>query len=243
MKLRTVGVVLRHAAFGNTSQVVHMLTEDLGLVGALAKGVWRRNNPLFDGGFDLGACHEFVLIPRAHGALGLITEAQEIYWPRGLRRSRARMADAFLVLAFAGRFAVSGPGQDGLFAATRHALLALDGGSEDALLAFLRAGLETVGSAPRLDACAQCGAPRAPAAYCRLDPQAGGVVCARHDQGGTRRVSRSVLDVCLGGGSVADRGVREEAVRVYIDWANRVLGFRSAVLQYPFYMRRTRRPG
>ncbi len=232
---RTVGVALRCVNFGNTSQVVHLLTPGCGLLGLLAKGVWRPRNPMFNGGFDAGRTYELVYIPRPRGGLGLVTEAQEIECPRRLARDRARIADAFVVLAFAACFAAPEQGDAEFYELVRDALRALDAGSEEALLGFLRAGLARAGFLPRLDACVKCGAPLRDAARCGFSHEAGGIVCGRHPARADRLIPGAVLGALRGEGA-PDGPARRGAVRFFIDWANHVLAFRRRVLEYPFYL-------
>lgn len=232
---RTVGVALRCVNFGNTSQVVHLLTPGRGLLGLLAKGVWRPRNPMFGGGFDAGRTYELVYIPRPRGGLGLVTEAQEIECPRRIARDRARIADAFVVLAFAACFAAPEQGDAEFFELVVNALRALDEGSEDALLLFLRAGLDGAGFLPRLDACVKCGVPLREAARCGFSHEAGGIVCGRHPAEADRLLPGAILRAARGEG-LSDAAARGGAVRFLIDWANHVLAFRRRVLEYPFYL-------
>jgi DNA repair protein RecO len=232
---RAVGVALKCANFGNSSQVVHLLTPGQGLVGLLAKGVWRPRNPMFGGGFDVGRTYEFVYIPRSRGGLGLVTEAQEVECPRRIARDRARTADAFLVLAFAAYFAVPEGGDAGLYGIVKEALHALDAGSETALLAFLRAGLDNVGFLPCLDSCVKCGAPPWEAGRYGFSNEGGGLVCPQHPAEADRMVARAVVEAARGA-PAPEPSVRGRAVRFFIDWANHVLAFRRRVLEYPFYL-------
>ncbi len=234
---RAEGVALKCVNFGNTSQVVHLLTPGQGLVGLLAKGVWRPRNPLFGGGFDVGRTYEFVYIPRSRGGLGLVTEAQEVECPRRIARDRARTADAFVVLAFAAYFAVPEGGDAGLYGILKDALRALDAGSEGALLEFLRAGLDNAGFLPCLDSCVKCGAPPWEAGRYGFSGEAGGIVCPRHPAEADRTVSRAVIEAARGD-RPAEPAAHARAVRFFIDWANHVLAFRRRVLEYPFYLAR-----
>ncbi|HNR98088.1 MAG TPA: DNA repair protein RecO C-terminal domain-containing protein [Planctomycetota bacterium] len=233
---KTVGVALRCLNFGNSSQVVHFLTPGRGFLGLLAKGVWRPRNPMFEGGFDAGRTYELVYIPRPRSGLGLVTEAQEIECPRRLARDRARIADAFVVLAFAACFAAPEQADAELFELVRNALRALDAGSEEALLLFLRAGLGGAGVLPRLDACAKCGALLREAARCGFSHEAGGILCGRHPAQADRLLSGAVLRAARGE-DFSDGAARGAAVRFLMDWANHVLAFRCRVLEYPFYLK------
>ena len=257
MRVRSVGIVIGRSAFGNTSQVVSLLTPDQGVLGLLAKGVNRPRNPLFHGPFDLAGTYEFVFIPRRRGTLGIVTEAEEIAGTLGLRRSRERLADAFVVLDFVRRFAVPETGDERSFTLVsqtlrvlgepqggdQHGVIDQDGESgQGGLLLFLRGALVLEGVAPSLTACVICGKPRGKARRYGFSYREGGLVCSAHGSA-DGSLARESLDALIGaeGAAPADRARRDDAVRFLVDWANYVLASRRRMLEYPFYLRKRRR--
>jgi DNA repair protein RecO (recombination protein O) len=241
--VRTSGLVLGRTNFGNSSQVVTFLTPAHGVVGAVAKGAWRPRNPLFTGPFELGACYELVFIPRRGGSLAICTEAQETEGFRALRRSRERLADAFLVLAFARQFCVPEAGDVRFYELTTGVLRDLAAGARDRLLEFLRKGLGLLGLFPNLGRCASCDAAVRPLARHGFSFREGGVLCARHAAAAEASISRACVELCLSGSGarVLARHETAPAVCFLVDWANFVLGSGGRMLEYPFYLRRSRR--
>lgn len=235
MMQRAHGLVIRHRAFGNTSQVVQCLTGKHGVVHLLAKGVWRPRNPKFEGGFNLGSLYEFLFIPRRTG-LHIATEAMEENGFRALRRDRRRMADAFFILAFLRYYCVQNAGDEPLFRLVLGAMQDLDRGNAGALLAFLREALVHTGFFPMLEQCAVCGRPRGPAAMYQGDFQAGGLICSNHRANQFFRLTSGALECCLFDAETATREAERDALRFFMDWANYVLGFKNTMLKYPFYL-------
>jgi DNA repair protein RecO (recombination protein O) len=240
---RTHGVVVGRINFGNTSQIVTLLTPDHGVVGLLAKGVWRRSNPQFTGPFELARLYEFVFFPRPRAQLGVVADAEEVDAFCGLRACRERLADAFLVLAFVRQFGTAGAGDPQLFRLVTETLRALSSpssspGGGGVLLSFLKAALHGAGVFPALDRCVVCGRPRGRAGAYDVSFSDGGLRCHRHRGGPVRTLTRAEVEGCLSEGPVAASAPPYgSCVRFLLDWTNGVLASRSRMLEYPFYLR------
>ncbi len=238
MILRSRGFVIGRTNFGNTSQVVTLLTPYHGVLGLLAKGVWRPRNPAFTGPFDLACLYDVVFLPRRRAALGLLTEAQEVEGFRRLRRDRERIADVFLIIAFVRHFAAPGLGDEGFYRVVTETVRRCADGAQDGLFYFLKEGLRILGVFPSLDRCAGCGAPVREGRRFRFSFREGGILCQRHRGDSYRSLSGELLAACRTRERVpAEDRHYAAGVRFLLDWANFVLASRSRMLEYPFYLR------
>ena len=72
---KSLAIVLRVVDFGETSAIVTLFTEELGKIGALAKGARRPKGP-FESALDLLAVCRIVFLHKSSDALDLLTEAK-----------------------------------------------------------------------------------------------------------------------------------------------------------------------
>ena len=174
--VRTSGVVLRCTAYSDTSQVAAISTPDLGQVHVLAKGAYR---PRKDGRTPLDVLThvDLVLAMRATGQLHLLSD-----WTlrEGFAAVRSNL-EAFWYGCYAGEatlFLTTENSEDGPACEHLIALLRALETSADvrkALWAFLTRLLRTVGSAPLIDVCGECG--KALSGHVRFSPHKGGAIC------------------------------------------------------------------
>lgn len=170
--------MIQRFAFGETSQVVHLLTEERGRVVVLAKGAWRDKNS-FEGPLDLLVRGRVVLSLVEGKELGLLLRRRiETNYPQ-LRRDGRRFLAASRLLARVVRFELVGHGGGESFRLVDRALLAAEtiepGRLELLLLSFDLRLARQHGIEPVLRQCARCGSPRKLARFVAAE---GGVVCA-----------------------------------------------------------------
>jgi DNA repair protein RecO (recombination protein O) len=176
-RVETDAIVIQRFAYGESSQIAHLLTPDLGRVAVMARGAWRAKNG-YEGPLDLLVRGRVKLQLVAGRELGLLLERRvETAYP-ALRRERFRHAGALHVLRRVLHFEPVGGGA-GAFALLDRALRALETVEERRLplllLAFdLRLAAEH-GLKPDVAQCVRCGSPRRLARFVAAE---GGVVCA-----------------------------------------------------------------
>ena len=195
---QTTGVVLRTTDFSESSQVLAIITPDLGQVHALAKGSRR---PRKDGRLppDILSSYDLVFSLRRSGQLHLLYEwSLKEHFP-GLRRDLRALWSAFYAAELLLRATTENPDDGPLHAALKDLLLAFDRQdySEIPLCRFLARALRALGNLPIVDRCAQCGG--ALHGSVRFSASAGGVLCgdchgadqaASHISGGALAVMR-----------------------------------------------------
>jgi len=71
---KTLAIVIRTIAFGETSSVVTIYCREFGKLRALAKGAWRPKSS-FDGGLDLLSISQVLVLRKMSDGLDLLTEA------------------------------------------------------------------------------------------------------------------------------------------------------------------------
>lgn len=178
---RTQALVLRAFEFGETSQVLHLLTREEGLVHGIAKGA-RRLKGEFHGGVDALHLGEAVVYPRRAGAdlrtLGAFHTTT--YFPK-LRESLARFHGAChvlaLVLAFSREESADPDAFDLAVSALRILEAADDAQAQAVALAFEAMTLRHAGFFPELTRCVACGRPARNVTTARLSSLRGGLLC------------------------------------------------------------------
>jgi DNA repair protein RecO (recombination protein O) len=86
----TTALCLRKLDFSETSQILTLLTADLGTVGAIAKGA-RRNKSSFGAPLDVMCAYQVVLYDRSkRGTLSILAQAELVDFFPGARRSYDR---------------------------------------------------------------------------------------------------------------------------------------------------------
>jgi len=208
-QVRTPALVLRKFEYGETSQVLHLLTRGRGRVHALAKGSMKARSA-FGGPLDVLDEGDARFYPRRDGLAVLGGFERGPGFP-GLRKELARLEAAFAVLevlAEASREDHEDPGLFDLGVATLRSLAACaPDRAPAALLRFDLRALAALGVGPVLEACVVCGTPLAKAGSPALSPARGGTLCAAHRGADLLAVgaSRGVLAALalLGGGDDA----------------------------------------
>jgi len=179
-RAKLTAIVLRTVDYGESDRVVTLLSRERGKVSAFARGA-RASRKRFG-----GALEPFTLLTaevRIRGAsdlLGLDT-TQVVRGHGGIRGDLARIACAAYAAELARELVRDHEPHDELFELLAGYLDLLDRlpARPAALRAFELGALGATGLAPRLDACARCGAPLEGARPLRFDPGQGGVLCER----------------------------------------------------------------
>jgi DNA repair protein RecO (recombination protein O) len=181
----TPAVVLRVTPYGETSKIVRLLTRELGLQSAIAKGA-RRGKAGTGPRLDLFAEGVATLHTRGTRELNPISAFELISSHSGLAREVRLYAAASALVELALRCASEGPHSD-IYDALTAGLGALEAAQpQDADATALAAcwGLVVaLGFAPAVDRCVACGAPVAGAAT--FSAGLGGVLCGAHARTGT----------------------------------------------------------
>jgi DNA repair protein RecO (recombination protein O) len=162
--------------FAETSQVVHLATEEHGLVAALAKGA-RRPGPALRGGPSLLQCGEAELSRRAGAELEMLLRFRDEGRFAALGRDLERYLAACHVVELLRAWLRPALPNAPLLAAglaTLRALAAAPVASAPGWVVFFEArAVSAAGHRPRLDTCAVCDAPVARSAV--FSPAAGGL--------------------------------------------------------------------
>ena len=192
-RVDTPAIVIQRFAYGETSQVVHLLTEKLGRVVVLAKGAHRDKNG-YEGPLDLLVRGDVSLSLVQGRELGLLARRRVATTYPELRRDLRRFAAATHLLRQVLHFEPVGAGEGETFRLLDRALAALEAVDPARipllLLAFDLKLAKQHGFAPEVGHCVRCGSPLGLA---RFVPADGGVVCAtcltRSDEG--ERIDRA----------------------------------------------------
>jgi len=192
-RVDTPAIVIQRFAYGETSQVVHLLTEELGRVVVLAKGAHREKNG-YEGALDLLVRGDVSLSLIQGRELGLLVRRRVATTYPGLRRDLRRFGAATHLLRQVLHFEPVGAGGGETFRLLDRALAALEMVDPARipllLLAFDLKLARQHGFAPEVGHCVRCGSPLALA---RFVPADGGIVCAscltRADEG--ERIDRA----------------------------------------------------
>jgi len=178
-RVRTPALVVRRIDFSNTSQIVTLSARETGLVRAIAKGIHRAAQPAFSGPFDLGILYEVVYAPRRPPGMAVLTESYVVDGFRRLRTDVGRYAAALAVIEVLGSVGSEDEPQPALFDLACGTLGAIEtAGPGFPLVFFLVRALDAIGLHPRLDACAECGAPPPRAGGVHLSLRLGGILCS-----------------------------------------------------------------
>ncbi len=196
---KLTGVVLRTVDYGESDRVVTLLSRERGKVSAFARGA-RASRRRFG-----GALEPFTLVAaevRARTAsdlLGLESTAV-LRGHGGIRGDLARIACASYATEVARELVQDHEPHSELFDLLLEYLDLLDRAPARpaALRAYELGALQAAGLAPRLDACARCGAGLDPSARAvRFDPGHGGALCTGCSASGSPRaplLSRVAID-------------------------------------------------
>jgi DNA repair protein RecO (recombination protein O) len=174
---RTRALVLRTFDQNESDRLVHLYTEDVGRVSAIAKGA-RRSRRRFPGALELFSLLEVRLVAPPRSAL-MRLEAAKLYQPlEGLTQDVARFAVACHFVELLDRLTAEGERHPEFFGFAAGLLDVLCGERADRLLALLvlLKTLARLGYRPQLLACAICNAPLR-AGVAAFSARHGGALC------------------------------------------------------------------
>ena len=157
--IRSLALVLRSWDVFETSTVATLFTRELGKVSGLAKGARRLKSPM-QGGLDLLAVSDIVLLHKASDALDLIIEAAPVERFEPLRRDLAALYAGYYIAELLSDLTDFHDPHPRLFDAATVTLRHLGDPSLRPLRVFRfeLACLRELGLMPALDDCAHCGA-------------------------------------------------------------------------------------
>jgi len=252
----TDALCVRISEYAESSAVVSLMTTDLGLVRAVAKGAKRVANS-FRGPLDKGALYRVRLGRRGgEGLFHLNSAAMKEPLP-ALRHDPARFHAAALVMEVAGDLMREGEPHPELFRLAAFTLKVLDRAPPErvplAATFFLVRAAALSGHVPEVDQCVACGQPVTEEARPLMSPRRGGAMhpaCAQGEPG-ARTVPRSLLEMLKDFRRrpaaellAADRPARPlRALRLLLeDWLQHALErrFRAAAAMEREIARRTR---
>jgi DNA repair protein RecO (recombination protein O) len=181
---RSEAIVLRSFRYGEADRIVHLLTREQGRVGAISKGVRRTRSKL--GGRLEPLSRIAVLLHRGTGELYTVTGADLIESFDPVRADPRRLGIALVgIEAVVRLFPEEAAPNERLFDGLVRFLEVVerlpvdapagDPSTDPLTLAFCLKLIALAGWAPRLDACASCGAPGPLTGY---SVTAGGAVCS-----------------------------------------------------------------
>jgi len=190
---RTRALVLRTFDQNESDRLVHLYTEDLGRVSALAKGA-RRSRRRFPGSLELFSLIDVRLVAPPRSALMRLEAARVYRSLEGLSGDLLRYAIACHFVELLDRLTGDGEGNPELFAFATGVLDVLRAEAPDRLLALLILAktLARLGYRPQLVACAACNAPLV-GALVAFSVRQGGAVCAACAPSGGLGVSTALL--------------------------------------------------
>jgi DNA repair protein RecO (recombination protein O) len=217
-------LILQAFPFSETSKILRLLTESLGVRSVIAKGAQRPKSRF--GGllepFTEGSAHFFLREGRELHTLGgfdLLRSRQ------GLGRNLAAFAGASLLCEIVLRSATEEAAEP-LFTAVTAGLDELLSAptelTEGVTLAAVWYVVALLGFRPELDACVSCGAVVEPAEPARFDVTAGGIACARCRPRGrvfdpcSRAELRAMVEGARVQRPVADPALHRTLLRVFV---------------------------
>jgi DNA repair protein RecO (recombination protein O) len=196
----TDALAVRIHDYAESSAVVVLLTAELGLVRAVAKGAKRISNS-FRGPLDKAVLYRVRLGRRGQEGLHHLHTATVLEAYANVRRDVARFHVAALVLEVAADLMREDEPHDELFRLTAFVLKVLDRAPAARLglvaAFFLARAVELTGHVPEIGHCVACGEELAPDDRPLISALRGGVLHPACGQGepGTRSVSPATLDL------------------------------------------------
>jgi DNA repair protein RecO (recombination protein O) len=224
-------ICLRTTDYSETSQVVHFLTRETGVVNLIAKGT-KRPKSKSGGPIDLLAEGELVFSTKASGALGILMEFSETVSRATLRKNAPALNTALYMIELVGDMLAEADPYPGVFDLLHKAIgrLGEDDAPVGAVLAYFQWRLlRHAGLLGGLTTCAGCGMdvsemPHQAEAY--FSSQHGGILCDGCE-GATREKFR-LEQVTLQGLSVlaaAEAGQRVTLPQAQARAVNRLLAY------------------
>jgi DNA repair protein RecO (recombination protein O) len=195
---KTLAIVVRVVEFSESSYVATLFSEDFGKITGLAKGA-RRAKSAFENALDLLAVSRVVFLRKTSDAMDLLTEAKLERRFRSGARDLKRLYAGFYVAELLIALTDERDPHPALFRMALRTLIALDeqGDVAENVLRFELAMLHSLGQAPMLDRCVECGAAIPAGSRVAFGNLAGGVLCPRCRPGQRHVVSLSARAVEL----------------------------------------------
>ncbi len=186
---RDRAICLRAVDFSETSQVLHLLTREAGVVHLLAKGS-KRPKSKTGGRIDLLAEGEVVYIPSRGEGLGTLVEFSERSGHAALRRRLADLNAALYMAETTAMLLAEGDPHANVFDLLSAALHRLDRGEAPtrAVLAYFQwRAMRYVGLLGTMDRCVACGGPLG-AAGVYFSSREGGPLCRNCESARTEKI-------------------------------------------------------
>lgn len=234
MRNRESAICLRTTDYSETSQVVHFLTRETGVVNLLAKGT-KRPKSKSGGPIDLLSEGELVFSTKDSGALGILMEFSETVSRVTLRKNAAALNAAIYMIELVGDMLGQADPYPSVFDLLHKALGRLDddGVPVQAVLAYFQwRFLRHIGLLGGLTACVGCAMPLReipPRSKVYFSSQQGGILCDGC-QGATKE-KFPLEPVALGGlGALTavEAGKRVTLPQAQARAVNRLLGYHIA---------------
>jgi len=215
------GIVLRTMKLGEADRIITVLTQGVGKIRAVAKGV-RKTRSKFGARLDQFT-HVDLLLYKGR-ELDIVTQAEIITSFREIRADYTRFAAGEMILEAADRVIEDRERNTRMFMLLLGALrgLVVEGADPGTVAdAFLLRLTSLAGFRPALTACAECGKSE----VTRFSIQQGGMVCEACRTGGTIRVGEgtvpylaALLDDVTPGPDPAARAEGSNLVRAYLEY-------------------------
>ena len=160
MRIQDHGLVLRRTPFRETSLVIHFLTENNGLISAVARGIRRSGRRGDSRRGALAGFHTVSLesVSRSAGAMGTLTHVEIVKSRQIIATSATALSAAQLLLEVAYRFSVAGDPRPEVMGMVESSLDLLDVGAAplDIVASVLGILISMVGYGWRTDECVGC---------------------------------------------------------------------------------------
>ncbi|MCE5234667.1 MAG: DNA repair protein RecO [Clostridiaceae bacterium] len=185
MSLSTVnGIVVRYANYRDNDRILDILTGEMGLVTAAARGCRRQKSPLLAAG-ELFVFGEFVLYGAKDRYSVNACDVRETFYP--LREDVERFAAGAYMLSLVQAGATAGEKSEAQLSLLYHALsftAYAEVNPADMAICFAMRYLSLLGFRPALTSCAVCGRDVRGEKSLRFSAPAGGAVCGACDARG-----------------------------------------------------------
>ncbi|MGH2721843.1 MAG: DNA repair protein RecO [Actinomycetota bacterium] len=189
MLYKDEAVVLRTMRLGEADRIVTLLGRASGKVRAVAKGVRKTRSRI--GSRLEPFSHVSVVLWKGRGDLDTVSQVDVVQTFRNVRGDLTRFALGEIMLEAADRVVQDRERSPRVFTLLVDGLQGLDAsGSPLVMASFLLRLSSAAGFAPRLDACAECGAPAG-----WFSPGQGGAVCGRCRNRDAEDVGSGVLEL------------------------------------------------
>lgn len=223
-------IVLHAFDYLESSRIVRLVTRDLGMRSAIAKGA-RKSRRRFGSGLDLFAQGTASLLARPGRDLDTLTGFEDVRTRSAIGSDLERFTGAETIAEIMLRFGRDGADVE-LFDALAGALdglLATSGAAaRDATLAGAWRIIGVLGFGPSMNDCAECGTPIGPDDAATFTHAAGGALCARCtalSAGGRRlpaEARRTIADWLAGGraplAGESDARAHQRLLREFLGW-------------------------